>query len=106
MAQQGPPSRRPPRRPDPLDGPAYPDQPDPADPSAAPPAWLTTKYPETLRIKEDGRPDQHGNRQQFNWADPKYRELSRAMAGQLAKGKPLDIRGYTNLPSERFAKNG
>ena len=54
-------------------------------PSAAPPAWLTTTYPQTLRIKEDGRPDQHGNRQQFNWADPKYRELARAMAEQLAK---------------------
>ena len=54
-------------------------------PSAAPPAWLTTTYPETLRIKEDGRRDEHGNRQQFNWADPKYRELSRAMAEQLAK---------------------
>jgi beta-galactosidase len=54
-------------------------------PSAAPPAWLTTKYPETLRIKEDGRPDEHGNRQQFNWADPKYRELARAMAEQEAK---------------------
>lgn len=54
-------------------------------PSAAPPAWLTTTYPETLRIKEDGQRDEHGNRQQFNWADPKYRELSRAMAEQLAK---------------------
>jgi len=54
-------------------------------PSAAPPAWLTTAYPETLRIKEDGRRDEHGNRQQFNWADPKYRELARAMAEQLAK---------------------
>ncbi|HSY36753.1 MAG TPA: beta-galactosidase [Acidobacteriaceae bacterium] len=54
-------------------------------PSAAPPAWLTTKYPETLRIKEDGQRDQHGNRQQFDFADPKYRELSRLMAEQLAK---------------------
>ncbi len=54
-------------------------------PSAAPPAWLTQKYPETLRTKEDGRKDQHGNRQQFNFANPKYRELSRAMAEQLAK---------------------
>jgi beta-galactosidase len=54
-------------------------------PSAAPPAWLTTKYPETLRIKEDGQRDEHGNRQQFNWADPKYRELARAMAEQEAK---------------------
>ena len=54
-------------------------------PSAAPPAWLTQKYPETLRTMQDGRKDQHGNRQQFNFANPKYRELARAMAGQLAK---------------------
>ena len=43
-------------------------------PTAAPPAWLTQKYPETLRIDEDGHRDQHGNRQQFNLANPKYRE--------------------------------
>jgi beta-galactosidase len=54
-------------------------------PSAAPPAWLTQKYPETLRTKEDGRKDQHGNRQQFNFANAKYRELARAMAEQMAK---------------------
>lgn len=54
-------------------------------PSAAPPAWLTQKYPETLRTKEDGQKDQHGNRQQFNWANPKYRELSRKIAEQMAK---------------------
>ena len=28
-------------------------------PSAAPPAWLTQKYPETLRTMADGRNDQH-----------------------------------------------
>jgi beta-galactosidase len=54
-------------------------------PSAAPPAWLTQKYPETLRTMEDGRKDGHGNRQQFNFANPKYLQLSRAMAEQLAK---------------------
>jgi beta-galactosidase len=65
-------------------------------PSAAPPAWLTTKYPETLRIKEDGQRDQHGNRQQFNWADPKYREFARAMALQLARrfGHDPDVIGW------------
>src|SRR5690348_932345 len=31
-------------------------------PSAAPPAWLTYKYPDTLAIWEDGRRAQHGNR--------------------------------------------
>jgi beta-galactosidase len=54
-------------------------------PTAAPPAWLTQKYPETLRTLVDGRKDQHGNRQQFNWANAKYRELARKIAEQLAK---------------------
>jgi beta-galactosidase len=54
-------------------------------PTAAPPAWLTQKYPETLRTLQDGRKDQHGNRQQFNWANTKYREMARKIAEQLAK---------------------
>jgi beta-galactosidase len=54
-------------------------------PSAAPPAWLTQTYPETLRTKEDGRKDEHGNRQQFDWSDPKYRELASIMAEKLAE---------------------
>src|ERR1700678_1576871 len=53
-------------------------------PSAAPPAWLTSKYPETLRTKQDDRKDEHGNRQQFDWSNAKYRELAGAMAVQLA----------------------
>lgn len=54
-------------------------------PSAAPPAWLTQTYPETLRVEEDGRRAEHGNRQQFNWANPQYRKLARGMAEQMAK---------------------
>ena len=54
-------------------------------PTAAPPAWLTQKYPETLLMERDGRRAEHGNRQQFNWANPKYRELSRQIAEQMAK---------------------
>jgi beta-galactosidase len=54
-------------------------------PTASPPAWLTQKYPETLRMYEDGRRAQHGNRQHFNWANPKYREMARKIAEQLAK---------------------
>jgi len=54
-------------------------------PSAAPPAWLTQKYPETLRVDENGKRAEHGNRQQFSFASPKYRELGRAMAEQMAK---------------------
>jgi beta-galactosidase len=54
-------------------------------PSAAPPAWLTQTYPETLKVSEEGRRDEHGNRQQFNFSNPKYRELARGMAEQMAK---------------------
>lgn len=54
-------------------------------PTAAPPAWLTEKYPETLRTKEDGRKDGHGNRQQFDWSDPKYRELAHDIAQRMAQ---------------------
>jgi beta-galactosidase len=54
-------------------------------PTPTPPAWLTQKYPETLRIKEDGRQDEHGNRQQFNFANPKYRELARGIAEKMAQ---------------------
>jgi beta-galactosidase len=54
-------------------------------PTATPPAWLTTKYPETLRIDENGRRDEHGNRLQYNWSDPKYRALSRAIVERLAE---------------------
>lgn len=54
-------------------------------PTAAPPAWLTTKYPETLRTLPDGSKDKHGGRQQFDWSDAKYRELARDIATRLAE---------------------
>jgi len=65
-------------------------------PSAAPPAWLTQKYPETLRTMENGRKDGHGNRQQFDWSDPKYRELSRRIAEKMAEafGHDANVIGW------------
>ncbi len=54
-------------------------------PSQAPPAWLTQKYPETLRVLEDGQRVGRGGRANFNWSDPKYRELVRGIDEQLAK---------------------
>jgi beta-galactosidase len=54
-------------------------------PTAAPPAWLTQKYPETLRVDEQGHRAEHGNRQQFNFANAKYREFARDMAEHMAK---------------------
>ncbi len=65
-------------------------------PSAAPPAWLTQSYPETLRTMADGRKDGHGGRQQFDWSDPKYRELCRIMAAKMAErfGHDPDVIGW------------
>ncbi|QHN02993.1 beta-galactosidase [Granulicella sp. WH15] len=54
-------------------------------PTAAPPAWLTTKYPETLRVDEDGKRAEHGNRQHFSFTSPRYRELSARIALEMAK---------------------
>jgi beta-galactosidase len=54
-------------------------------PSATPPAWLTQKYPETLRIEADGRRAEHGNRQQGSFVNLKYRQLCRDIAERMAK---------------------
>ncbi|WP_419807140.1 beta-galactosidase [Terriglobus sp.] len=65
-------------------------------PGAAPPAWLTQKYPETLRTKEDGRKDEHGNRQQFDWSSPKYREFVVRVTERMAQrfGHDPDVIGW------------
>ncbi len=54
-------------------------------PTAAPPAWLTTKYPETLRIDNEGKRDEHGNRQQFSFASSKYRFFANRISEEMAK---------------------
>ena len=53
-------------------------------PTDAPPAWMTTKYPDVLRVDIDGRPDQHGLRRQFSYTSPRYREFCRIVAEKLA----------------------
>jgi beta-galactosidase len=65
-------------------------------PTAAPPAWLTQKYPETLRVDENGRRAEHGNRQQFSFTDTRYRQLCGRMAEELAKrfGHNPDVVGW------------
>lgn len=65
-------------------------------PTAAPPAWLTQKYPETLRVDNDGVRDEHGNRQQFSFSSPKYRELAHDVAARMAAryGHNPDVVGW------------
>ncbi|HEY0944687.1 MAG TPA: beta-galactosidase [Opitutaceae bacterium] len=54
-------------------------------PTDTPPAWLTTKYPETLRVSEDGKQLQHGSRRHFSIGSTKYRELCAKIVDQLAR---------------------
>lgn len=56
-----------------------------ATPSAAAPAWLSHRYPETLRTGPDGVRRRHGNRVNYNLASPLYREKTRGMARRLAE---------------------
>ncbi|PTY07509.1 beta-galactosidase [Opitutaceae bacterium EW11] len=65
-------------------------------PTDAPPAWLTSKYPETLRVDETGRRMQHGSRRQFSYTSAKYRELCRTIVEQLAQrfGHDANVIGW------------
>ena len=44
-------------------------------PTAAPPAWMTQKYPDVLRVGLDGRRAVHGNRQHFSVHQPALPEI-------------------------------
>jgi beta-galactosidase len=65
-------------------------------PTAAPPAWLTGKYPDTLRVGDDGVRDEHGNRQQFSFASTRYRHFAHAIAEQMARryGHAANVVGW------------
>jgi beta-galactosidase len=53
-------------------------------PTDAPPAWLTQRYPETLRVEEGGRRLEHGSRRQFSYASARYLELCRRIVERMA----------------------
>jgi beta-galactosidase len=54
-------------------------------PTAAPPAWLTQKYPETLRVDSNGQRATHGIRAHGSVTSIKYREFCRRIAEEMAK---------------------
>lgn len=62
-------------------------------PTAAPPAWLTTRYPEVLQTDAAGRRSTHGQRKHYSVYSAKYRELCaglvRKMADELASHPAL-----------------
>ena len=56
-----------------------------ATPSGARPAWLSQKYPEVLRVSEDGLRNQHGGRHNHCLSSPVYREKVQKINTLLAE---------------------
>jgi beta-galactosidase len=54
-------------------------------PTAGPPAWLTARYPETLRVEQNGQRVQHGGRAHGSPTSPQYLQLCRRIAEEMAK---------------------
>jgi beta-galactosidase len=83
-------------------------------PTDTPPAWMSQKYPEVLRIDGDGKQIGHGGRRQFSISDPHYRQLSRDIVGRMAQalGKEPNVIGwqigneYTDESYDPAAKSG
>ncbi|MEO5961700.1 MAG: beta-galactosidase, partial [Opitutaceae bacterium] len=61
-------------------------------PTAAPPIWLTKKYPEVLMLDSAGRRQQHGTRQHACWNVEKYRALAGKIVRQLGRRYGRDAR--------------
>ncbi len=53
-------------------------------PTAAPPAWMTTKYPEILLVEANGVRTRHGGRRQFSVGSALYRTKAAEIAGRMA----------------------
>jgi beta-galactosidase len=55
-----------------------------ATPTAAPPPWLTTRYPDVLPVDDRGSRYSHGSRQHFCICNPTYRSLALRVVERLA----------------------
>nr|WP_221364142.1 beta-galactosidase [Sphingomonas jinjuensis] len=53
-------------------------------PTDTPPAWLTSTYPDTLRVDGSGTRLGHGGRRQFSISSPRYRALSKRIVSAMA----------------------
>jgi beta-galactosidase len=61
-------------------------------PTYAPPAWLTERYPEVLRVSFNGTPMHHGSRRHYNYTSKKYLELCSGVVTALAEHYGQDER--------------
>ena len=55
-----------------------------ATPTAAPPPWLTTRYPDVLPVDERGARYSHGSRQHFCICNPTYLDLAHRIVERVA----------------------
>ena len=65
-------------------------------PTGAPPAWLTRKYPDVMRVDENGRRAIPGGREHYSYSSPRYRPYARRIAGEMAKrfGRHPNVIGW------------
>lgn len=54
-------------------------------PTAAPPAWLTSRYPDVLQTGTGGKLASHGMRKHYNHHSATYRRFARRIAGKMAQ---------------------
>jgi len=54
-------------------------------PTAAPPAWLTHKYPNTLAVNEDGKKREHGIRCHYCVNSSEYHHQTRRIVNAMAE---------------------
>ncbi len=54
-------------------------------PTAAPPVWLTMKYPEVLNCNIQGIPYSHGARRHYNYNSPVYQTLCKRIVEKLGE---------------------
>lgn len=53
-------------------------------PTAGPPAWLTSRYPEVLRTLPDGTRAAHGGRHQASYNSARFNQIARDLVAKLA----------------------
>ena len=54
-----------------------------ATPTASPPPWLSTRYPDVLPVNAEGARYSHGSRQHFCVCSPTYRAMARRIVDRL-----------------------
>ncbi|MEJ2555666.1 MAG: beta-galactosidase [Anaerolineae bacterium] len=54
-------------------------------PTASPPPWLMTKYPELFRVREDGQRVTFGNRRTYCPNNPTYRDYTQCIVARMAE---------------------